>query len=78
MEMNEHERKFIILSRIAVLLSRKNFTVNVGMNSHQEYSDVWVHYYSQEGGSSEIVEHFNVCSKTESELLEWHAEIERV
>lgn len=71
--MTELERKFIMMSRIAVELSKKGLHASVDIDPDNSYSHLFVHCM---GLGNSVVEHLYSSECTESELLEWWSAIE--
>ncbi|QYW02825.1 hypothetical protein [Vibrio phage BUCT006] len=69
--------KLRVIQMIQLALAKKGIGCHVD-TTFTEFSggDAVIVVFDCGGGN--IVENFNLNSKTESELLEWHAEIERV
>lgn len=72
-EMDETERKFIIMSRIAVALRRKGLVCSITI--HQSgYCNIFVAKHDGDGCVS--VDHVTSYGATEAELLDWWSAIE--
>lgn len=77
MEMTTLERKFIIMSRIAVALQRKGICAGVDFVDGNDHCCLTVRLSSAEEDNYQIDTYFDF-ERTEQELLDWWAEIERV
>jgi hypothetical protein len=72
-EMDETERKFIIMSRIAVALRRKGLHCSITI--HQSgHCNIFV--AKHDGDDCVSVDYVASCDATESELLDWWSVIE--
>lgn len=69
-EMSELERKFIIMSRIAVALNRKGLIVSVTIID--DFCSINV-----QASDNTCIEDIRSFETTESELLDWWSEIEK-
>lgn len=72
-EMDETERKFIIMSRIAVALRRKGLHCSVDIQP-SNYCNIYV--TKHDGDDCVIVARVSSYCATESELLDWWSAIE--
>lgn len=72
-EMDETERKFIIMSRIAVALRRKGLYCSVDI---QASNFCFLTVFRHDKGGCVIVEKAESSNTTESELLDWWSAIE--
>lgn len=72
--MDETERKFIIMSRIAVALRRKGLHCSVTIQE-SNYCDLYAFLHTSDG-ECEVVEKVYSYSATEAELLDWWSAIE--
>ena len=77
MEMTTLERKFIIMSRIAVALQRKGICAGVDFLPDLSACSIVVRL-SKISDPSYVCETIFDFERTEQELLDWWAEIERV
>lgn len=75
-EMNEVERKFIIMSRIAVLLGRKGLIAGVTIYPSECNAGSFCQISVQDAESSAVLEARNDNYATEAELLDWWSAIE--
>lgn len=74
MEMTELERKYITMSRIAVLLQRKGLTVSTMICD--DFCNMYVHLYNKETDTNTIVNEIWDSKITEKELLDWWSVLE--
>lgn len=72
-EMDETERKFIIMSRIAVALRRKGLHCSADIQS-TDFCCLTVFLHTQ--GECEIIEKTESKKTTEAKLLDWWSAIE--
>lgn len=68
--------KLRAMQMVQMALFSKGISCHIDTACTESESDVLVAVFASGGGN--IIESFALSSKTEAELLEWHAEIERV
>lgn len=75
-EMDETERKFIIMSRIAVLLSRKGLIAGLTIYPSECNAGSFCQISIQDAKSIAVLESLDNHQVTEQELLDWWSAIE--